>query len=264
MTRYLILSKPENNLSPNQDSLQLIDPAEITSIQINRANKETIQLSKSGSDWYLTDPVPAPANRFRISSIFKLLREHVYTQFKVTQPELSKYGLDQAIVTLSLDDNIIYFGDINPLEQGRFIQHGETVFVIEDNLFHQLIQPAEFFISTLMLTNADAIIRIQCGEMILQKDNGHWQQTAGDISMSNDKIFNMNKAWLNLEANRVTKPTTRNTLGKIFLSFNEGPMMDIELKKAESELIMSLNNVDLDYWFLPKTFENLGIPITGC
>jgi hypothetical protein len=100
--------------------------------------------------------------------------------------------------------------------------------------------------------------------MILQKYNGHWQQTAGDISMSNDKIFNMNKAWLNLEANRVTKPTTRNTLGKIFLSFNEGPMMDIELKKAESELIMSLNNVDLDYWFLPKTFENLGIPITGC
>lgn len=264
MTRFLTLNKPEDNLSFNQDRLSLIDPAKIKTIQITRTNKETIKLRKSDSGWYLTNPDLAPANSFRISSIFKFLEERVYTQFKITQTDLSKYGLDQAVVTLSYDDNIIYFGDINPLDQGRFIQHGETVFVVEDSLFQQLIQPAEFYISTLMLTNAESIIRIQCGELILQKDNGLWEQTAGDNRMSDNKIFIMTNTWLNLEANRVTKTTTHNSLGKIYLSFNDGTRIGIVLKEAGAELIMSPDIADFDYWFLPQNFENLGIPITGC
>jgi hypothetical protein len=45
---------------------------------------------------------------------------------------------------------------------------------------------------------------------------------------------------------------------------NDGATIDIGLKETGSALIMSPDNVDLDYWFLPQTFENLDIPITGC
>ena len=263
VTGFLVLGKKEETL-PLAPLLPLSAPEQISRIKIIRDGKQSLLMTKSATIWQLDEPVKARANMVRITSILNLLQSRVFTAFKVEQYSLSLYGLNPASVVLAMDDTQFYFGDINPIDQGRYVYDGDTVYVVEDTLYPQLLQAEDFFVSTRLIDIDSPLQGIQCGQLFLKKFNSRWQQSTGDAELNSQQMNTILEAWSNLEATRVTLTSGLDSMGKILLDFANGVRIGITIRSTRPELILSPEPADLDYWLPTSMLESLFIPESGC
>ena len=142
---FLTTGKQE---AEQQTSVSAIDKAGITSISITRTGRDALHFSKKGNAWQMVSPRPARANQTRINAILSVLQAHSYTQLDAGKMDLNRFDLVHPAVTLTLNDFEFRFGGSNPLEGRRYLLFQHTIHLIDDGLFEQLQQPAEFFIQS--------------------------------------------------------------------------------------------------------------------
>jgi len=135
-------NKPEFiTLAPN------ITAASIDQILIQRNGKEDLLFQRSADTWQMESPVHQAADLKRIHAMLGLLQSRSYSTLDTAGLDLAPLLLDDPAVTLQLDEHEFHFGDSNPLEQHRYVLFGQTIHLIADDLYFQLTQPVEFYIS---------------------------------------------------------------------------------------------------------------------
>lgn len=101
-------------------------------------------MEHTGNHWQITAPLKTTASQFRISSLIALLQTPVISTVNVAAETAGiKQGTESVIVTLN--EQRFEFGDVNPLDRSRYVEHQGTIYLIEDTLYPQLLQPADFF-----------------------------------------------------------------------------------------------------------------------
>ena len=95
----------------------------------------------------MTEPRDATANPDRIKAMLSILEITSFARFPVTQSNLKHFDLVNPAVTLKLDEHEFLFGGDNPLGSRRYVMYSNTIHLINDGLFHQLLQSPEFFVT---------------------------------------------------------------------------------------------------------------------
>lgn len=133
--------------TPQQGSMPLskLDPEAIQHIQVQRPGKPDLVLQRSGQAWQITAPLQAPASQFRISSLIALAQAPVISTVDMA-PDKAGIRQEPESVNVKLDDQLFRFGDVNPLDRSRYVEHGGSIYLIEDTLYPQLLQAADFFV----------------------------------------------------------------------------------------------------------------------
>lgn len=129
-----------------QTAVSSIDTDSITRISVSRTDRKTLRFVKQDNVWRMLSPLPARANPDRINAILSVLRARSYTQFEAVQTDLGRFDLVSPAVILTLNDHVFRFGGSNPLEGRRYLLFQHTINLIDDGLYQQLQQPADFFI----------------------------------------------------------------------------------------------------------------------
>lgn len=123
-----------------------IDRRRITVITINSDQRKDIIFDKKSGAWQMVSPLHARANSTRIAAILSLLQARSYTQLNAGGMDLGKFDLVKPAVTLKLNHYEFLFGNSNPLEGRRYLLFQGVIHLIDDGLYQQLQQPADFFI----------------------------------------------------------------------------------------------------------------------
>ena len=123
-----------------------IDKHGITVINISRGEREDITFNKAGDTWQMATPLHARANNTRIDAVLSVLQARSYTQLDAGMMDLDRFDLANPAVTLTFNNFEFLFGGSNPLEGRRYLLFQGTIHLIDDGLYQQLLQPAEFFI----------------------------------------------------------------------------------------------------------------------
>ena len=130
-------------------AVSMLNGQHITVITVKRTGRKDLIFKKQGHAWHIESPLAAAANSMRIRVILSVLQARSYARIQAGGANLARYGLANPAVTLKLDEHEFRFGGTEPLNGRRYLLYRNTIHLIDDGLFQQLQQPAEFFIARL-------------------------------------------------------------------------------------------------------------------
>ncbi len=198
----VVVYQPGLQQPPPLEQLTTLVPAQITRIRIERSAGDTILLEKESSGWVLQAPVAMPANNFRVEAVLQTAQAPVHARMQAAEVSLAEFKLDQPRARLWLDTTGIAFGGTEPLSGRRYVQTGDSVALITDTGYFDLVGEFTAFADTALLAADARLIQIDLPALrLVRLREGGWMQApnraqmppAPDISM--DMINALHDAW---------------------------------------------------------------------
>jgi hypothetical protein len=124
---------------------------DIRSLRLQRAGEPDLRLSRDGDAWQMLEPFPAAAERALIDKLLPIVAAVTHRALPAAAVELPRLGLDPAAIRLWLDELELRFGGTEPIAGQRYVQIGDTVYLIDDRHLPQLLAPAEDYLSRRLL-----------------------------------------------------------------------------------------------------------------
>ncbi|MFT4046825.1 MAG: DUF4340 domain-containing protein [Solimonas sp.] len=104
----------------------------VTSIAIEHPDQPAVKLEKDGLLWKLVAPVQAATDPFEVATLVNLATQETRRTLKAGDVKLGELKLDPPQFTITLNDQKLAFGDLEPLEYRRYVKNGDTVALIDD------------------------------------------------------------------------------------------------------------------------------------
>lgn len=121
-------------------SITNINTTDVSSIYVFSVDKELLDLKKEDNHWnILVDNQYYLANQKKVQAILKLLKAQPVQSFNVGAADFPKYGFNKPHLRVRFDDLSIRFGDVNPLNNLRYIKIYDTVYLIKDEYYRLLL-----------------------------------------------------------------------------------------------------------------------------
>jgi len=236
----------EVNVNKTLSSLSL---DHVHTIKIKRINRDDIVLNKIEDQWLITQPIQANANPTRVKLILALLSTSPHSQFRPDHTHsLQQFDLEPSKISVQINDQVFNFGDIEPLNHYRYIQHNGLIHLVDDTVAPLLNATASSFIDNRLLSDDRHITKLslpailtQDGyskEIMLELQDGHWMSS--NSKLSSDELTILIDAWQHAYAMQVL-PVTDTIIGQsITVEFND--QTNIELIVQFDTRSMSLIN----------------------
>lgn len=261
----VVVYQPGLEESPPLERLTTLAPTQIAQIRIERSPGDTIQMAKAASGWALQAPLMLPANSFRVEAVLQVAEAPVHARMQAAAISLAEFALDQPRVRLWLDNIEIAFGGTEPLSGRRYVLIGDTVSLITDTSYFDLVGEFTAFADTALLP-ADAkmlqidlptlrLVRLREGDW-MQAPNRAQQPPAADVSM--DMLNALHDAWHAARAMQVRPfvPAEHESMAEgdaVFISVagREMPLRFDILSRAP-QLVLARTDIGVQY-HLPES-----------
>ncbi len=236
--------KPETKLS-----IMSLSPDVVTQIQIQRTGKPTIALERRSGHWSLTAPIALPANAARVGTLLALTEKTSESRYDAAELELAKYGLAEPRVSVMLNDRALAFGDINPISHQRYVQVGDRVYLISDDLIDLNIAEAVAYVSPKLLPAGSEVRALSLPYVRLEReDDGQW--TRSSYALPQSEVRTLLDAWQEARAYQVTslnKNSTRRSREQIAVTLTDGREVEFEVIARKPELILARPRLGIQY-----------------
>lgn len=158
--------------------LTALTPAALNKIRIEWPDSPAIELKKTGDTWFLTAPVSARADRFEVQAAAELASLKVAETLTADGIDYKKLGLSPANHSITLNDVVVAFGGVDPLESRRYVKIGKQVMLIDDPPSAALDKDYNDLIAKELFSESDPITGFQIGAVSAQlAADGTWTAT---------------------------------------------------------------------------------------
>jgi hypothetical protein len=177
-------------------------PEQVGHITVERLTRDPLTFSKRDGRWFLlADNRELPAADFQVRALLRLLETTATRHYPAGSLDLASLGLKPPQAHVTMDDVNFRFGATDALKSQRYIQVGDTVYLIDDQYQHLLNADWPNFVSRQMLEGRGAITRLELPDMTLAyADDGHWQLDPGQEGVSTDALQTLIENWQNATA----------------------------------------------------------------
>ena len=197
----ITLFEPGKQPPPEPDTLTSLQGKDIQKISIDRHDAESIVLERMAGGWNMTHPVTAAVSSYRINSILKLASTRSLGSHDVAGKELKDFGLEKPRLHVTLNGDLtLSFGSNTPLDQRRYLLLDNTIHLINDSFYYQLIGDFTTFIDTSLLPGDTQITGIKLPNLVVTQVDGQWQAQPEPESYSADQAALLVEAWRHASA----------------------------------------------------------------
>jgi len=232
--------------------LTSLSAAEITKIDYQSRNNEAFVLEQEEGTWWLAQADRRlPANQFHVDKILALFFLSSENAYALDTSSLEKYGLAEPQARVSANDYELVFGELNPLHYQRYVQLGQQLHLVFDDVasismdWTQIIDPT--LISATEKITAISVPNL--GNLALV--DGRWQMRGQPVS-SVDELNAFHDAWLYARAMKVTMLESIDVdgLAQIVVEFEQGSVLRLfVLSNNEEGLVLANPVLGLVYHF---------------
>jgi len=226
--------------------LSTLHAEQVSTINIQRHNRDDIELNKQGEYWFITQPIQASANTTRVNLILDLLSSRSHSQLKLdSTSSLQQFDLDPAQITLLINNQRFEFGNIEPLSKNRYIRYNNLVHLISDTVAPLLNSNAASFINNRLFAEELSITKlslpdivnenIQLSALSISLEEGHWQSS--DATLSADQLTTLVTVWQHAYAMQVFPLTA----DKIEKEMGQNIMVEFD-NRTTAKLLLQFSN----------------------
>lgn len=244
--------EPGRSPAPQAVKITTLDPAGIERIRIERP-ADTVEMVRRDGRWQLTAPQAAPANTIRTDAIVSVAAIESLNQQPIADLDLAAYGLVEPKARLQLNDVTIDFGATAPLDNRRYVRVGDTLHLIPDLRYYQLIGHWSGYVSLRLLEEGTALDRIELPQVTLVNKEGSWLPEPAPEQWSADAATALAQRWLSVQAMEVRehKSTASGEELRLHVRGREQPLRFV-IAAREPDLVLVRPDLGLAYHLLPS------------
>lgn len=249
--------EPGRDAPPSPLKLTTLDAATIDRIRIERP-AGLLEMARRDGRWELTTPIHAPANSIRTDAILSVAAIDSLNSLPVAGLDLATYGLAEPAVRLFLNDTRIDFGNTSPLDQRRYVLVGDTLHLIPDLRYYQLIGGWNGYVSLRLLEQDTALDRIELPGLTLENREGSWRPAPAPEHWSADAATALAQNWLNAQAMEVRelKGEMQGEEVRLHIRGREQPVRFV-IAAREPELILQRPDLGLAWHLVAERTTDL-------
>lgn len=249
--------EPGKQDTPPPPKLTPLDPAAVERIRIERSNDAVEMLRRDGR-WQLTTPIATAANGTRTDAIVGIAALDSLSQQPISGLDLATYGLAAPKTRLWLNDTNIDFGTTTPLDHRRYVRVGDTLHLIPDLRYYQLIGHWSGYVSLHLLEEGTQLDRIELPQLVLVNDNGSWVPEPRPEHWSADTATALAQRWQNVQAMEVRehKEAATGTEVRLHMRGQEQPLRFV-IAARDPELVLVRPDLGLAYHLVASQAQEL-------
>jgi len=208
-----------------------LTPEQTGSITVERLTRDPLKFSRRDGRWFLlAENRELPAADFQVQALLRLLEATATRHYPAGSLDLAALGLQPSQARVAMDDVDIRFGITDALQNQRYVQVGDTVYLIDDQYQHLLNAAWPNFVSRQILEARGAITRLELPEMTLAyTEDGHWQLDPGQEGVSADALQTLIENWQNATA-LLTRRGDDSTTGETVTVYTRDTTLPIVLR----------------------------------
>lgn len=246
---------------PEDARLLRIDADAIDRIAIERAGQPVVRLEKRHDQWWVTTPIEVRASVARVASLLELAIRTGHARYRANTLELARYGLAEPQLVVKLNGNAIAFGQINPVNQRRYVQTGHTVHLIDDVLFDLESSDAAAYASTSLLPEAVKIRALHLPDInISRAKDGAWRSSPPTLPPR--MVRSTLRAWQDASAILVSAYRGKPSGDPVTIELEHGSPMVFNVVASGREFILARPALHLQY-HLPATSSATLLPLSA-
>jgi hypothetical protein len=251
----LAIYEPGKDDKPAVATLTQLVPGNIQKIHIQTAGQPRIELEKVAGRWQMLTPFTVSANQERISQLLKITQANSLAAYPMDQVDARQLQLDQPMLTLTLNDVSLRFGNTAPLGGSRYVQVGNDVHLITDRYSH-LVRTATDLVSPTLLDKGAKITGLHLPALELKLDDGHWRLENTDAAHqpNPDHIQGLLDEWryaraLDIQPLVTLSPTKDSRPLPTIEVVTESGTRQFVMQQTEDELVLQRPDLGLQYHF---------------
>jgi hypothetical protein len=237
-----------------------LSPAGVNHIQVSRLQRPELEFTRQGDTWLLAGDPALPASPFQVQGLLALLQAQTERHYPADTLDLQELGLDPPQASVILDDKTTFLiGNTEPLDNMRYVQHGTTVYLVEDHYQHLINADRTNFIERRLLDEGAMITRLTLPDLTLTRAaDGHWELAPDNPAVDTAAIQQLLVNWQQASALYV-RPYAANPAGTritLELANSETPVV-FELIADKPEFILARPELGIQYHFSQAVGERL-------
>lgn len=245
--------QPGKKQEPEGTPLTKLAPHDVQRIRLLRPKQAPLVLEKIEETWRLTAPRATRANEVRANELIQLAGTRASTRFPVTPNELGKYGLDNPLATVFLNDNEIRFGGMHPLESQLYVWHDGLVALIPAATLRAASAPLNDFLNTGLLEDKTKPLAFRLpGFSLKQNEQGAWVRSPELKELGSDAINRFVDEWRFARALSVAPYSGKPVKERVTLNLADGDKtrtLELGVLAREPEFVVYRQDEGLEYHF---------------
>lgn len=130
-----LTQRTADNVRP---SLADFDTSAVKVIRVARADGVTLEFERVDDGWRMTTPETRPVDAQRIDGIVSGLITISHMDYPADRVPLADLGLDPPRAVVHVNGEEYRFGDRSPVNGQRYVQHADTVHLVDDLVYFRL------------------------------------------------------------------------------------------------------------------------------
>jgi hypothetical protein len=241
------------------EPLTALVPTTIDHVSLHHANAPDIVLERKDGRWALTAPVQAPADSVEVSKLLLLANAESGFALDVSKIKRADFGLDPAQYTVTLDDTVLAFGNIETIKYLRYVEVDpgkptDRVALVTDP--DQSVVDSDYtdLLSKKLLPPDAEITRVELPGLVVEKQASGWLSQPASKDATQDDFQQFIDSWKSAAAIRTEpleapKGESKNLMAR--LTLGDGSTRSYLIVNREPQLILDDAVLKARYRFAP-------------
>ena len=232
-------------------AISAIKAADARTLRVLRKAVTLAALEKRGADWFLTEPVKAPADNFQVLRLLAVLDAKGTKLLDAS--DAAKFELDTPQAELVINHQRFAFGAINNVTREQYVISNQRVLPLQMNFGAAIPTNVNALLRRSVLAAGDSPSRFDFGAYAIVNDGKKWISKPLTSDLSQDDYNHWVAQWREGSALRSEIVDQQQALAaplrEVFITLNDGTRIPLSILQIEPELILRRADIGLQFVF---------------
>jgi hypothetical protein len=181
------LYEPGIDKPAEAQAITALTAGQVERIHINRPLRDDLILVKHAQgDWWIDRATPLPADDFKVRALTGLVEQKPLRSYPATELQLADLQLDPPYAAAIFNDIAIEFGNLEPIDDLRYVRVNDRVHLIPDNYLQLMETSFTQFVRNRLFDAKSRVTAVQLPGLLVRETDNDWateppQQLSADI-----------------------------------------------------------------------------------
>ncbi|MEQ1773922.1 MAG: hypothetical protein ABL891_09075 [Burkholderiales bacterium] len=231
-------------------ALSSLKSADARTVRVLRRGKPLATLEKRNAEWFMTEPIKAPADGFQILRLLAVLDAKSALRYPVS--DAAKFELDALSAPqteIIINDQRFAFGAVNTVTREQYVLSQNQIHPLDPTFGAAVPTDAYALLRRSVLAPGDTPVRFDFGAFAVDYDSKKWNTSPPAGEVSQDDFNRWVAQWREGSGLRTELADQRKPASDINITLKNGARITLGVVQTAPELILRRADLGLQFIF---------------
>lgn len=214
----------------------------LTRIALEHPGQPIVKLERKDGHWRLVEPVQAETDPFEVSALTSLATVTAKRRLPLAEVKLAELGLQPPAYRVRLDEQVLDFGNVEPIEARRYILTGNEVALVDDPPSAALDADYSDLVSKALVPEGAELAKIELKGVHVARsaDGKDWSVLPAQPQAAPNAAQQLAEAWKGARAMWLAPGLPEDAQGEpVRLTLKDGRVIELVVAQRDPQLVIA-------------------------